>query len=152
MQMLPELWISCLQHCRPRGTAWPTASLGKHWENCTELAKLVPFQQILEGLWHAAAPPLHEPWHEECHRAQFFHHFHFNIYAKPPGNMMKYMGSNASHYVDNMQLHISFPPHADGTLPDRSMLKATVARLSEAEVRRDSSKPGWKWETLQTMS
>lgn len=76
----------------------------------------------------------------------------FNIYAKPPGNTMKYMGSNASHYVDDMKLYVCFPPHADGTLPNLSVLKARVAWLAEAEVRRDRSDAGWKWEMLQTMS
>lgn len=36
--------------------------------------------------------------------------FLFNIYAKPSGNMMKYLGSNASHYIDDMQLYVSFSP------------------------------------------
>lgn len=65
--------ISCLQHCRPRGTAWSAAYLGKCWEDGTKLATLISFQQIPGGPWQAAAPPLHEPWHEECNRAQFFH-------------------------------------------------------------------------------
>lgn len=34
----------------------------------------------------------------------------FNIYAKPSGILMKYLGSNASHYIDDIQLYVSFTP------------------------------------------
>lgn len=52
----------------------------------------------------------------------------FNIYAKPLENMMKNIGSKASHYVDDTQLYVSFPLlHADCCLPDFSVLKARVA-------------------------
>lgn len=50
-----------------------------------------------------------------------------SIYAKPPGNMKKLISSNASHYLDDRQLHVSFPPrHADSPLPNLPVLKAMV--------------------------
>lgn len=118
---------SCLRYCRPRGTAWPTACLCKRWENCTALGILVPFQEIPGGPWQAAAPPLHEPWHEECHRAQFFHHFYlislqnlqglwWSIWAAMPAITLMTRGF----------MHL-FPPHADSTLSNVPVLKARVA-------------------------
>lgn len=110
--------ISCLWHCRLRGTAWPTACLGKCWENCTELATLVPFQQIPGGPWQAAAPPLHESWHEECHRAQFFHHFYLISMQNLQGIWWSVWAAMPAITLMTRSFMYLFPPHADSTLPN----------------------------------
>lgn len=119
---------SCLQHCRPRGTAWSAAYLGKCWENCTKLATLISLQQIPGGPWQAAASPLHEPRHEECNRVRFFHH----LYLISVQNLQGIRWNTSAAMPANTELTSSFmylfSPRADSILPNLSALTARVAR------------------------
>lgn len=97
-----------LQHCRPRGTAWPTICLGS--AERTALAgytRSFPADRRRPLTGSCSSSPWALTW--RMPQGSILPPLLFNIYAKPPGNMMKYTGSNASHYVDGMQLYVSFP-------------------------------------------
>lgn len=74
MQMLPEhqlpVPLQTKRYSLTHSMSWQVLR-ELHWAGYT-----CSFPADPRGLWQAAAPPLHEPWHEECHRAQSFHHFY----------------------------------------------------------------------------
>lgn len=149
MQMLPEhqlpVPLQTKRYSLTHGMSWQVLR-ELHWAGYT-----CSFPADPRGLWQAAAPPLHEPWHEECHRAQSFHHFYlismqnlqgiwWSIWAAMPA--IRLMICSFMYLSPLIQMALS---------QISWVLKARAAWLAEAEGR-DSSEAGWKWETLQSTS
>lgn len=116
--------ISCLWHWRP---SWTTTCLGKCWENCTELAILIPFQQVPWGPWQAASPSLYDLWHKECHRAQLFSHFCLISMQNLQGTWWSIWTAKPAIRLVTCNFMYLFPPHADSTVANLTVLKARAA-------------------------
>lgn len=115
--------ISCLQHWRPSWTTTCLASVERTALSWLYYSFPASPMRPLTGSCSFSLWPV--TW--RMPQGSILQPLLFNIYAKPSGNMMKYLGSNASHYIDDMQLYVSFSPHADSTLPNLTVLKARVA-------------------------
>lgn len=131
--------ISCLRHWRPSWTATSWQVLREpHWAGCTHSFPAGPMRPLTGGCSFSLWPVT---W--RVPQGSILQPFLFNIYAKPSGNMMKYLGSNASHYIDDMQLYVSFSPSCwqHSPRPHSVESKGSIAGRGWSQERLE-----WGWQ------
>lgn len=127
---------------------WPTAHLGKSWESCTKQLYWIPLAdptRLLKG--SCSSSPWALTW--RIPRGSILPTLLFNIYAKPPGNMMKWYRQQCQTVCwRHMDLCAFFPScrqHSPKPLSVESKGGPSWQRQKSEEIARRLARSGKRY-------